>query len=140
MYRIAAAALFLLAVAPAAQASEEEAETCLRAKVWDGYSQGWGIRTLTSMSLNPGMTRNLVVTLYKGNEYQIRTCGDGQVKNLDLFLYDAAGNVVKRDDTVDREPMISLKPEATATYYIVVHAKELVGADPAGLSVAVTYK
>ena len=140
-----ASTLFLaLSVAPVAHAGDDAAqaaETCLRTKVWDGYADGWGIRTMTSTTIATGATKNYLVTLYKGNEYQIRTCGDEKVKNLDLYLYDINGNVVKHDETVDREPMIGFKPEATGTYYIVVHAKELV--DPnkeAGVAMAVTYR
>lgn len=132
----------LLALPLVAVAGDElAAETCLRTKVWDGYAEGWGIRTMTATSLKNGATRNYLVTLYKGNEYQIRSCGDAQVKNLDLYLYDLNGNVVKRDESADREPTLLYKPDETATYYIVVHAREL--ADPnqdAGVAMAVTYK
>lgn len=120
---------------------ELAAETCLRTKVWDGYADGWGVRTMTSTSLANGATRNYLVTLYKGNEYQIRTCGDDLVKNLDVYLYDLNGNVVKQDSTKDREPMIDFKPENTGTYYIVVHARELTDASKeAGVAMAVTYR
>jgi hypothetical protein len=122
-----------------AQADEAQAETCLRTKVWDGYADGWGIRTMTSTMLDAGATRNYLVTLYKGNEYQIQTCGDKQVNNLDVLLYDLDGNVVLRDDTADREPKLYFKPESTATYYIVVHARDI-AKENSGVAMAVTYR
>jgi len=141
---LVATSLYLALSAAPALAGDDAAlaaETCLRTKVWDGYADGWGIRTMTSTTIGQGATKNYLVTLYKGNEYQIRTCGDDKVKNLDLYLYDVNGNVVKHDETTDREPTLAFKPDATATYYIVVHAKELV--DPtkeAGVAMAVTYR
>jgi len=131
----------LLALALNASGDELEAETCLRTKVWDGYADGWGIRTMTNSSLQSGQTKNYLVTLYKGNEYQIRTCADANVKNLDVYLYDLNGSVVKRDETSDREPWFAFTPTETGTYYVVLHARELVNAaSPAGVAMAVTYK
>ena len=34
-----------------ALADEEEADTCLRTKIWSGYNEGWAVRTATSASL-----------------------------------------------------------------------------------------
>jgi hypothetical protein len=144
-WRLSAWALAITLVASAVNVAfagdELAAETCLRTKVWDGYADGWAIRTMTSTSLTHGATRNYLVTLYKGNDYQIRTCGENRVKNLDLYLYDLNGNVVKRDDTVSREPMLEYAPTATGTFYIVVHARELSDVQKdAGVAMAVTYR
>ena len=128
-------------VSAPALADEKAAETCLRTKVWDGYAEGWGIRTMTSTTLDSGATRNYLVTLYKGNEYQVQTCGDTDVANLDVLLYDIDGNMVLRDESTDREPMLTYKPPATATYYIVLHARGLAEGKPnAGVAMAVTYR
>ena len=125
----------------AAMADENEAETCLRAMVWEEYADGWAIRTMTTTTLKNAATRNYLVTFYKGNEYQIRTCADGAMKNLDVVLYDLDGNVVLRDDSDGKQPLLTYKPEQTTTYYIVVHARELVNKDKdAGVAVAVTYR
>lgn len=137
---LATALLGMSLVAPA-HADEAAAETCLRTKVWDGYADGWGIRTMTSTMLDTGATRNYLVTLYKGNDYKIQTCGDKAFVNLDVLLYDTNGNVVLRDDSKDREPLIRYKPDATGTYYIVLHARELKdGKMKGGAAMAVTYK
>jgi hypothetical protein len=133
--------LMVLATVAAFAGDELAAETCLRTKVWDSYADGWGVRTMTSTSLGQGATRNYLVTLYKGNEYQIRTCGDELVKNLDVYLYDLNGKVIAQDATEDREPSFGYKPDATGTFYIVVHARELTDATKeAGVAMAVTYK
>lgn len=140
----------LLAWLAPAHADEKEAETCLRTKVWDGYAQGWGVRTMTSTSIPDGKTRNYLVTLYEGNEYQIQTCADANVRNLDVLLYDTQGNVIARDNTPapgspagteDREPRIAFKPPSTGTYYIVVYNREARRPeDVGGVAMAVVYK
>lgn len=131
--------LWLLAMA--ALADEKDAETCLRTKVWDGYAQGWGVRTMTSTSLPDGKTRNYLVTLYEGNEYRIQTCADEQVANLDLLLYDTKGNVLARDESTNREPEITFKPTATGTYYIVLYHREAARTDAVGgAAMAVVYR
>jgi hypothetical protein len=128
-------------VTPAHAADEAKAETCLRTKVWDGYAEGWGIRTMTTTTLAEGATRNYLVTLYKGNEYQVSSCCDDGVENLDIYLYDPNGNIVVRDETQDRQPLISYTPDKTSTYYIVLHAKDLAeGMTEAAVSMAVTYR
>lgn len=125
-----------------AMADEAEAESCLRTKVWDGYADGWGIRTMTSTELELGKTRNYLVTLYQGNEYKISTCGDPRVANLDVLLYDTKGNVISRDSTTDREPLLEFKPDATGTYYIVLYVRELAEASDTmgGVAMAVVYR
>jgi len=134
-----AAALFLLPIS--ASADEKEAEACLRTKVWDGYADGWAIRTMTATTLASGATRNYLVTFYKGNEYQVQACGDAAANNLDLVLYDLNGKIVHRDESKDQQPVLKIKPEKTATYYIVVHARSLnEGKNESGISVAVTYR
>ena len=113
----------------------------MRAKVWDGYGQGWAIRTMTTATLGNGATKNYMVTLYAGNEYQIQACGDGNVSNLDLLLYDLDGRIVARDDSTNREPKFTYKPKTTSTYYVVVYGQKLVDASkPAGVGVAVSYR
>ena len=113
----------LLALSSVALAGESAAESCLKTKVWDGYAEGWGVRTMTSATIPDGKTKNYLVTLYEGNEYRIRTCADEKVRNLDVLLYDAKGSLVMRDSTQDREPELAIKPSATGTYYIVLYAQ-----------------
>ncbi len=136
------AALGLLcAVSTPALADEAEAEACVRQKVWDGYNGGWAIRTLTATTLKSGATQNYLVTFYKGNEYQVQTCSDDGTRNVDILLYDLAGNIVVRDDSVSGVPSITYKPTETATYYVVAYARELApDAEKAAIAVAVTYR
>lgn len=127
--------------APSALADEAQAETCVRTKVWDGYADGWAIRTMTSTTLESGKTKSYLVTFYPGKEYFIQTCGDDSVTELEVLLYDADGKVVQRSTGGGKEPTLLHKTEALASYYVVVHARSLKqGASDAGVSVAVTYR
>lgn len=106
-----------------ALANRGQAEDCLRTKVWEGYPDGWGIRTMTSSDVQAGKTKNFQVTLYKGNTYRIQTCGDEDIENLDVLLYNAQGSVVARDASTDREPQVEFSPSETGTYYIVLYLR-----------------
>lgn len=124
-----------------ALADEKAAEDCLRTKISDGYADGWGVRTLTKATLKAGARQTYAMTLYQGKSYQIRTCGDDGVADLDVILYDAAGQVVTHDATADRQPSIAYTPTATGSFYVVVVAKTLAaGRTDGAVAVAVTYR
>jgi hypothetical protein len=124
-----------------AHADEEEAETCLRTKIWDGYNTGWAVRTATKTTLGQAEHRVYLVTLYAGNEYKVLACGDKNLSNIDIVLYDKAGAIVTSDTSVDREPMLTFTPTTTDTYYVAVHATKLNdAAQKGGIATAVTYK
>ena len=129
----------LALLTPPAQA-ESKAEACLRTKVWDGYADGWGVRTMTTTELEDGKFRGYVVSLYEGTEYKIRACGDDRFRDVDVLLYDPKGNLIARDATHDREPEFMFKPPTTGTFYVVVYARELAQAGGKGeVAMAVVY-
>lgn len=140
MFRTATAFLLGLGLLSIAHAGPDEAESCLRTRVWDGYADGWGIRTMTSESLASGKTKNYLVTLYKDNQYRIEACGDERVKNLDVILYDTQGNVLGRDETTDAAPRFEFQPTKTGSYYVVVYQREVEGTEAAGVALAVVYR
>jgi hypothetical protein len=131
----------LLTAGGIAIADEEEADTCLRTKIWEGYNEGWAVRTATSATLAEGDHRIYLVTMYAGNEYRLQVCGDANANDIDIVLHDANGTELMRDESDDREPMVNFKPSSTDTYYIAVYASTLAkGQDKAGVAMAVTYK
>lgn len=124
-----------------ASADEAAAESCLRAKIWDGYNTGWAVRTATKTTLAQGEHRVYLVTLYAGNEYKVMACGDSAVANVDIVLYDSKGVQVATDSSGDREPQLTFTPGATDTYYVAVHATKMNEATgKGGIATAVTYK
>ena len=124
-----------------ALADAKESDDCLRTKIWSGYNDGWAVRTATSAEMAAGEHRIYLVTLYAGNEYQLRVCGDPNAADIDIILHDADGQEVARDQTDDREPMIAFTPTTTHTYYVAIYTAELAkDATKAAVSMAVTYR
>ena len=129
----------LALLSPPAHA-ESKAESCLRTKVWEGYADGWGVRTMTTAELEDGKFRSYLVTLYEGTEYKIRACGDERLADVDLLLYDPKGNLITRDTSRSREPEFTFKPPASGTFYVVVYAREVVESAGKGeVAMAVVY-
>ena len=124
-----------------AQADEEEAETCVQAKVRDSYAQGWSVRTTTTATLGQGEREVYVLTLHSGNTYRVLACADAQIENVDIVVYDAEGRAVASDPSQDREPVVEIEPAMTGKYYVAVFASAVTepGAQ-GGLATAVTYK
>ncbi len=134
-------AFSLLATVATVSANEQEAETNLRAKIWEGYNQGWAVRTATTAELGEEEYRVFLVTLYTGNEYRILGVGDANVANIDIVLHDSDGNTIRYDETSEPQAEFEFEPTGTATYFVVVHARQLVDANiQAGVGMAVTYK
>jgi hypothetical protein len=130
--------------AAVAVADQDEADTCVRSKVWEAYPEGWAVRTITKASLAETEHRIYLMTLYAGNEYKFLGCGDTALANVDLVLYDADGRLLVQDQTVDRQPEVTFRPTATDTFYLAVHATKVVEGTEAGkkasVSTAVTYR
>ncbi len=135
--------LLALAGSGPALADQKEADTCLRTKIWSGYDEGWAVRTATSADLGEGEHRIYLVTLYAGHEYKFQVCGDNQVDDVDLVLHDQAGKELARDQSADREPVLTYKPQKTDTYYVAVYAADVsdqAKGAKAGVAMAVTYR
>ena len=124
-----------------ALAGEREAETCIRTRIWDGYAEGWAVRTATKAALREGEYRVYALTLYAGMAYRFLGCADKGAADVDLVLHDADGLELARDETDDGEPTLAFTPEATGTYYVAVYAARLAeGSSQAGVSMAATYQ
>lgn len=133
--------LGLLFLALPSLANEKEAETCIRTRIWDGYAEGWAVRTATRASLSEGEYRVYVLTLFAGTEYRFQACGDKSTVDLDIVLHDSTGGEVARDRGDSGEPEISFKPPRTDTYYIAVfNAKVGKPGARSGVAMAATYR
>ncbi|MBT3220401.1 MAG: hypothetical protein HN348_15045 [Proteobacteria bacterium] len=137
--KLVASILFLLM--STANADRWEAETCLRAKVWDGYAEGYGVRSITSTDLIGNESRQYAVTLYGGTEYRFNTCGDKWISDLDLMLFDQDRVLIQRDETQDREPEIIFVPDKTRVYYLMLQIRKLKHkTDQAAVALSVSYQ
>jgi len=133
--------LTALLTASMAFADAKQAEEALRTKIFNGYAQGWSVRTATSTDLGNGEHRVYLVTLYSGNEYQVMAAGDDAVSAIDIVLYDSTGAQVATDTTDGRDPVLTYKPAKSDSYYVAVHASKLVDPKVRGwVATAVTYR
>lgn len=132
---------FLSGFASTAHATEATAENCIKQKVWEGYNQGYGVRTMAVSTLGNQEYKVYKTTLYAGNEYKFLACGDEEITNVDLVLYDVLGNRLAFDPFTMREPFLVYTPSTTDTFYIVVHATQMTNPTRKGAAaIAVTYK
>lgn len=59
-------------------------------------------------------------TLYRGNKYFIVGAGDSTVRDLDILITDAYGNIYDRDTKTDAMPIVDARVYSTKKFYIVV--------------------
>ena len=71
-------------------------------------------------SLNQGRNEMVSLQLEIGTEYQIMGACDTDCSDLDLVLYDAAGNQIDEDVEMDDAPIVTVAPRRTATYRVKV--------------------
>jgi hypothetical protein len=71
-------------------------------------------------SLPDGGTERVPLTLRAGFTYTIVGACDEDCQDMDLTLYDAAGNVLDTDVELDSLPTLEVTPTATATYQLEV--------------------
>jgi hypothetical protein len=124
MLRLLLSSGLLVALSGSAMASQDEAETCVRELVSNAYPLGWAVRTITRVDLGAGETSNYLLTLYAGVEYRVTSCGDPSTLEVDLVLYDAAGQPIAQDLGRGRSGELSYRPTTTDTFFLGVRVSE----------------
>ena len=122
----AAAAAFLLLPVTSAQADPAKAEACLSQLIPAVASQGRRIRATDVSSAGPKEIVTYRLTLYKGLSYVLIGCADGEGVDLDMKLYNEAGDLVSSDGSPDNQPFVDVAPEQTGEYalQVVVYKSE----------------
>ena len=98
-----------------------------------GYSMTNGIYT---GSLNNGRNEMVSLDLDIGTQYQIMGACDTDCSDLDLELYDPAGNKIDQDVEMDDAPIVAVTPRRSATYRVKV-VMAACSAEPCRYGVAV---
>ncbi|MCB9671339.1 MAG: hypothetical protein H6736_23170 [Alphaproteobacteria bacterium] len=119
------------------QRREEEALTCNRTTVWEGYGEGWRVRSLTSDVVPTGNERVLLLSLLPDTRYRFSACADASATGMSMELIDLEGRVVKRSSGDSRRQEIIVENVETVTRYLLV---QHTGPSEAGVSVAVGYR
>jgi hypothetical protein len=120
----AAAAIALVAAGPAAAFDDQWAQQVHRymdAAAKPFFDRGYRYGGFShSGSLNNAMKERLTVRLGAGLTSQIMGGCDKDCSDLDLVLYDAAGNQVDSDVQADDYPIVSTRPSSDAVYTLEV--------------------
>ncbi|MCO4769490.1 MAG: hypothetical protein KDA24_05620 [Deltaproteobacteria bacterium] len=122
-----------------AQADPAKAETCLDELI-SAAVIGNGNRLRAKDSDAAADKEEVVyrVTLYKGMTYLLLGCADGEGVDLDLSLFDDAGELVDRDASPDAQPFVSVEPAKTGEYLLRVMVHK--ASAKTDFAVAVAYK
>ncbi|MDP7111973.1 MAG: PPC domain-containing protein [Myxococcota bacterium] len=134
-------ALPLLAVtSPAVADDEAEVGACLRLIATERMPEG--LRQVSSDLKTLLLMKESVYsfTLFAGNSYQIHTCAGPNVTDLDTYLYDQAGKLLQAQADVDRSPSLTIKPETTGTYYLVIKLLDTGDAKPGSVGYVQLYE
>ena len=105
---------------PANDATDAEAESCLKTKIWEANREGWSVRNSGTVRLGGGDYKSFAVNLYTSREYQLMACGAGWAQTVGLQLYNDKGERVESAKTSGRQPIFSLNPPAAGQYFVVV--------------------
>ncbi len=111
--------------APKRPAGEAAAQACVNTKVWDGYDDGWRVRTVQARMLDAGDKATWTMTLVSGNTYRFFGCSEASVRRLDLVLYGQEGAAKASDMDGDRQPYVDFTPDLTQTVHAVLLAPDL---------------
>jgi len=131
----ALAAVLLLPAGPV-QADPAKAEACLSQLTPAVVSQGRRIRATDVASAGPKEAITYRLTLYKGLSYVLIGCADGDNVDLDMRLYDEAGDLVSADGSPDNQPFVDVSPTATGEYALQVMVYKAEGATDFALAVS----
>jgi hypothetical protein len=89
--------------------------------------------------LNQGEEETWNIRLFAGNDYYITGVCDGDCKDVDLTLADAAGRELTSDTSDDDVPVMRYRVKTTGTYSIKVNMFTC-GADPCYFGLGIFFK
>ncbi len=130
----------VLVASPAVADDEAEVGACLTLIATEKMPEG--LRQVSSDLKTLLLMKEAVYsfTLFAGNSYQMHTCAGPNVTDLDAHLYDQTGKLVQAQTEVDRGPSLSIKPETTGTYYLVLKLLDTGDAKPGSVGYVQLYE
>lgn len=135
--RVLLASVMLSWSAPAL--AEDAATACVRTKVWEARQRGWSVRAIQSAALTPGQLRAWPIAVAPGLSYQVLTCGEEGVLDLDVLLVDGNGNIVERASG-GREPSLTHDAERASRLHLVVRPSRAQDAEPRHTAIALLFR
>ncbi len=135
---LATAGLLLVPVGEG-HADPEKARACLDSMVSGAISSGMRVRGSDVAAAGNQAAITYRLTLYKGMDYVLLGCADGEGVDLDMRLYDKSGQLVSNDKSPDAQPFVDVSPPRTEEYalQVLVYKSNAPNTD---FAVAVAYK
>ena len=119
-------------------ATDAEAETCLRTKIWEMNREGWSVRNFGTVRLKGKEHNSFAVNLYTSREYKMMACGIAAANDVGLQLYDANGERLKSAEENGRQPVLEVQPQKAGQHFVVIHNRQ--GAQDGSISWTVLYR
>jgi hypothetical protein len=79
-----------------------------------------GIRVEDSDQLREGESKRYQPVLYRGTRYAFFGAGDQSIKDLDIYVYDASGNLLAHDDDNSDTAVTVFAPRSTGQFQVIV--------------------
>ena len=111
----------------------------MNTKVWDGYDDGWRVRTVQAAVIEDTERATWTLTLVGGNTYRFFGCSEASVRQLDLVLYSLNGKARAADMDGDRQPYLDYTPKKTETVHAVLLTPK-VPTGKAGVALGVVHR
>jgi len=106
----------LLIVASMAATAQTNYDTYKQTLIDNGYT----IADDKYCDLSEGQTCKAFHTFYHGNDYKVVAfSNDGDVTDIDVYLYDADGDVVDKDADATDLAVVNFSPTKTGEYKII---------------------
>ncbi len=103
-----------------AHADSATARACMDQLVTGAVASGMRLRASDVFAAGSQEAVTYRLTLYKGLNYVLLGCADGEGVDLDMRLYDADGNLVSNDKSPDAQPFVDVAPPKTGEYALQV--------------------
>ncbi|GEM_PF-6114098 len=128
-------------ISPVALASSGEAYACLQAQTTEGYREGWRSRVRKARSSPPSQPQYWMVQLSRGLEYRLVGCGDKDVSELNVYVYDRNARLRFQDELDGADPILTFRPPTSGTYFLGVEATGVSdGVTEVGVGVALGFR
>lgn len=101
-------------------ADADKARACLDGVVSGAIASGMRVRATDVFAAGAQEAVTYRLTLYKGLNYVLLGCADGEGVDLDMRLYDDNGELVSNDKSPDAQPFVDVSPPKTGEYALQV--------------------
>ena len=101
-------------------ATPAASRSCLNMMTWGKMREGYRLRNIDTKKLAFGTGTLYAMTLFEDEDYYLFACGDKNVQDVTIYIYDQLGNLLQQDQDKSRQAILRFRPKKTATYRVVL--------------------